>query len=257
MDYSKSSERFISKIVDLNDTVWEGRIQEPQIEDWLKNFRDEKERIHVLYLLSMFMYFGSDQMRAVLKSLFRDLFKYPIIKRLRENNEETMKVDFLNKLFFEELKKTRFLGLGNPSESGPFLLYSFRQENELPKYLFIHEHEILSRNVTTNKEELRYRDVSRYVFIDDFCGTGSQALRYSRNGNIKAIKELNPDIQIYYFSLFSTKMAKEKIIESGEFDKVETVVEFDSVYRCFDKDSRYRENVEDFIDMDYLETVCR
>src|SRR4030042_116265 len=119
MDYSKSSERFISKIVDLNDTVWEGRIQEPQIEDWLKNFRDEKERIHVLYLLSMFMYFGSDQMRAVLKSLFRDLFKYPIIKRLRENNEETMKVDFLNKLFFEELKKTRFLGLGNPSESGP------------------------------------------------------------------------------------------------------------------------------------------
>jgi hypothetical protein len=182
------------KIKTLNETIWENRVPEPLIREWLDNFDGragdrDKERLHALFILSNVIYFGSRQMRELLKALYRDLYRYRIVEFIRRNNGDTVDEAFIGRAFVDELQKTRFLGVGNPSESGCHLLYYFRQENGLPSTQFIHTHQIFRRDTTTGVLTLRFPDVKRYVFIDDFSGSGNQGVEYSRDvvASIKAL----------------------------------------------------------------------
>lgn len=172
-----------TKLKNLSESVWENRARWTEIQDWLNNFQDDlgedpSERMHALYLLSNFMYFGSREMRELLKSLFRDLYQYPILAEIRHRFADTTDTPTIKDAFQEELRRTRFLGVGNPSESGTHLLYYFRQENNLPKTLFINEYEVFDRYGGSGPVSLRSRAITRYVFIDDVCGSGKQA-KYS------------------------------------------------------------------------------
>lgn len=51
-------EELFEKIKVLNITLWEHKIEKTQVTKWLGNFKNDKEKIHALYLLSNFMYFG-------------------------------------------------------------------------------------------------------------------------------------------------------------------------------------------------------
>ena len=137
------------KIKVLNERVWESRANWPAVLRWLENFDGqtaslEEERLHALYLLSQMMYFGAPEIRALLKSMYRDAYRYPIIESLRRAHGDTTDESLIASLFSRELLATRFLGIGNPSESGTHLLYHFRQENNLPKDLFINAHQIFT-----------------------------------------------------------------------------------------------------------------
>ncbi len=79
MTYIEIQENLKSKIKVLNETLWDNRALNPSIEKWLVNFSTEKEKLHALYLLSKFMYFGAVPMRNLLKSLYRDFYRYPLI----------------------------------------------------------------------------------------------------------------------------------------------------------------------------------
>src|SRR6266542_267271 len=171
--YETLKQDLFDKIIVLNETAWENNVERPKIDSWLKNFKNAKERIHALYLLSQFMYFGSRPVRNLLVSLYRDLYKYRKIQRIRKNNADSIDTVLINSIFEKQLKRTRFLGIGNPSESGPHLLYYFRQENRLPKNLFINTHEIFRRNRKGQTVRLKSPNVYHYVFLDDFCGSGS------------------------------------------------------------------------------------
>lgn len=240
----------LNKIKVLNETTWESRSGNKKIESWLSNF-EEDEQIQVLFLLSRFMYFGSIQMRNLLKSLYRDLFKYRIIERIRKENGDTRDLKFINSSFENEQRKTRFLGMGNPSESGPHLLYFFRQENEMSKKLFIHTHEIFSYDGTTLKSNLP--DVKHFVFIDDFCGSGSQAMNYSKV--VRNIKNVNKDAEVSYLMLFATKEGKENVRDNTLFDFVESVFELDKSFKCFESDSRVFDNKPTLIDQKLAEEI--
>lgn len=76
------------KIKTLNELLWNGRIRTPIVNEWLNNFSgdlpDSKEKLHALYLLSCFMYFGDREIRALLKALFYELFKCRIISEIRK-----------------------------------------------------------------------------------------------------------------------------------------------------------------------------
>ncbi len=199
---------FIAKIKTLNETVWEGHATEPAVEEWLDNFAASNppaldERAHALFLLSNFMYFGSRQIRELLKALYRDLYRYPIIEAIRRANDDTMDATLIDRSFKAERESTRFLGVGNPSESGSHLLYYFRQENSLPKNLFIHTHQIFSRP-SGGRVQLRDPAIKRYVFIDDFCGSGEQGTTYARD-LVEDIKQLGRDVYVDYYVLFGTR----------------------------------------------------
>ncbi len=260
MDDNK--ERLISKIKTLSERIWEGHADREQIELWLDNFRDDapgspSERLHALHLLSQFMYFGSPQMRELLRAMYRDIFKYPIVKALRKANNDTTDAAFLSRSFRDELEKTRFLGVGNPSESGCHLLYYFRQENMLPKCLFIHTHEIFARTGDPPALSLREPAVERYVFIDDFCGSGEQGTKYSED-IVKALKQLRPTAKVAYCVLFATRSGLQKVREGTLFDpeSVKAVLELDSTYKCFSDESRYFKGENSCADRSFAKRMC-
>jgi hypothetical protein len=255
-------EKLHAKIKALNETIWESRANNPILGHWLDNFSGEcgekcEERAHALYLLSHFIYFGEKEIRELLRSLYRDLFKYPIIKDIRERNQDTLDISLIEKEFDKELKATRFLGIGNPSESGTHLLYYFRQVNTLPKNLFINGHEIFKRYGDDGNLELRSDSIKRYVFIDDLCSSGSQASRYSRE-LLENLKNLKPDVKVMYYPLFGLQEGLEKV-RNTKFDSVEAVFTFDDSFESFNECSRYFKNVEQcrHIRKEFARQMCR
>jgi hypothetical protein len=161
----------------------------------------------------------------------------------------------IESIFGDEEKNTRFIGVGNPSESGAHLLYFFRQENKLSKKLFAYTDEVLDRSNTT---KLRFPEVKHYVFIDDFCGSGSQA---TSDTNIKAcvdeIRSLSNHCEISYLMLFATSNGVNNVRNSKLYDRVDTVIELDDSYKCFDTNSRIFPQKENFhFEKDFTKEFC-
>ena len=251
----------MAKIKTLNETIWERRATDPTITEWLDNFAPTSptapdERTHALFLLSNFMYFGDREIRGLLKALYRDLYRYPIVETIRRANHHTLDSGVIDPLFTAQLQATRFLGVGNPSESGCHLLYYFRQENNLPKDLFIHTHQIFTRRGGTGSVQLRDTTVSRYIFIDDFCGSGKQGSEYSQD-LVEDIKNLKPDASVAYYVLFATAKGISKVRNETRFDTSRAVYELDSSFKCFSADSRYFRNRLPEIDPAFCERICK
>lgn len=247
-------EEIYAKIKALNEVLWENKVKKNTIDEWLNNFVDENERIHALYLLSQFMYFNSDLIREMLKALYRDLYEYRKLESIRKEKKNTLDFDAIKKEFKVKLKKSRFLAVGNPSESGSHILYYFRQENLLPKNLFINAFEIFKGS--GGGIELRNNDVDHYVFVDDFCGYGSQAIRYSKD-IVKKIKDCNDNVNVDYLVLFSTLDGINRVREKTEYDYADSVFVLDKTFKCFDDESRYFKRAPESIDKDYTKKFCK
>jgi len=254
-------ERLLAKIKSLNETVWEGRATEPAVRDWLEGFDPvvpggDDERLHALYLLSNFVYFGSREVRALLEAMYRDLYKYPIVESIRKANDNTTDAAVIASLFRPELTRTRFLGVGNPAESGCHLLYYFRQENALPRNLFLHTHQVFDRHGGMSPVTLRWPEVTRYVFIDDFCGSGRQGVAYSRD-IVDDLKRLKADLFVAYYVLVATSDGIRVVRDQTAFDSAQCLYELDTSFRCFSDESRFFGNGQEGIEKAAAERTCR
>ena len=258
-------DRLMNKIYAYYQTIWRDKLQQgtDQAEAWLGNFSDidqdiqEKEKINMLYLLSKFMYFGNEELKQLLISLYRDLFKYPIIASIRRTNNDTLDDGIIKREFEKELEASCFLGVGNPSESGVHILYYFRQECMLSKKFFINTSDIFTTDKITEKlpdnttrtflkSEISKKSIRRYIFIDDFCGSGSQATQYLKN-IVENIKFEDPLIEVNYLMLFGTVYGINEVRKLKVFNRVEAVFTIDETFKTFSPESRYFKNTPDKI----------
>jgi len=252
----------LSTIQTLDTYVWQRRVDVPTIEQWLKSFGvdgqfGERGRLHALYLLSRFMYFGEREVRALLRALHRDYYRYPIVAEIRRQAGDTREEGILQAGFDSELSRTRFLGMGNPSESGPHLLYHYRQENELPNKLFISPHEIF--DLTQEAPSLADPTITRYVFIDDFCGSGRQGVRYSRALMPRiadAAQQAHVRPRIEYHVLVGTTRGLRQVKEKAKFDEIACVLELDETFRAFTENSRHFRNPPEGVDRETAHTLA-
>jgi len=233
-----------AKIKTLHSSIWERRADWPQVLDWLDQFEehddpDIDEQLQVLRLLSNFMYFGVNEIRALLRSLFRDTFRPQIAKEVRSKLHPSTTLTTVASMVASEMLHTRFVSLGNPSESSALLLYYFRQENTLPKNLFIHGSDIFDLSTAGSIGGLKVQnaDITRYVFIDDLCGSGQQGKEYS-DRVVKPLKIISPKVKAYYYPVFGLSDGIEHLRKHSAFDEVYPVVELDSTFRAFATDSR-------------------
>ncbi|MCX2896391.1 hypothetical protein [Pseudomonas mandelii] len=248
-------DRLKRKIEVLASQAWDNRLRWPDVQEWLQNFTGkyypvDVERSHALFLLSQVMFFGQDLLREMLKSVYENLYRHPIIAKIRRENNNTLDEGFIEAKFAEELAATRFLGVGNPSESGPHLLYYFRQVNDLPKDLFIDSGDIYSvSRLPGNKITIVQTDpdVKRYVFIDDLLGSGTQISTYLT----KKLEEIGhfPGVESYYFSLFATSKGLGAAKDPKLFGaRASCVYELDESFRCFSENSRTFATIPDELD---------
>jgi hypothetical protein len=210
------------------------------------------ERLHALHLLASVSYFGLREIRVLLRSMFRDLYRYPIVQQLRQDLGNTTDAAEIGRRFDEELQATRFIGMGNPAESGTHLLYYFRQENRLPRSLFVHQHQLLNSAVTDLNADFVPLDLKRVVFIDDLCGSGEQSVAYSRT-LLRDLREIGKrrgrTIEYHYLVLFGVSNGLARAETESDFDRVDAVCELDTTYQTFGADSRVFRRPPDAIEI--------
>lgn len=252
------SEQFIAKLMILSEQLWEGRVKKHDIERWLANFTGkstdiETERAHALALLSHVMYFAERELRELLRALFRDHYKYRVVQHIRSSLGGTTDVHIIHARFDEVLRQTRFLALGNPSESGTHLLYWFRQENRLPRELFVHPYELANTSLADPAAGLADPKIQRLVFVDDFCGSGSQAIRMG-TALLPLLRKLastsGTSLDISYFVLFANSSGIEQVRRDTTFDCVGSVFELDDTYKVFSDHARQFSTPHDGISKD-------
>ena len=240
--------KLMGQIKALSTAAWEGECEGPVVTEWLDQFDGgsgvdvDDERYQMLFLLCNFLYFGTREIRELLRSVYRDLFRGPLIRKLRAANDDTLDESLLGRLFEVELRRTRFLPIGNPSESSAHLLYYFRQENILPREYFISPHEVWG----ASRAELRDPTICRYVFLDDFGGTGDQALEYSRD-IVSPLSAVDDRLEVVYFVLFATTDALVRIRDEGGFKRVDCVFELGEEFRAFSDGSLFYSYTEEGI----------
>ena len=236
------------KIRTLVNHAWDREVTWAQVSAWLDNFNGdfltkEEEKTYGLFALSKFMYFGKRLIREMLRSLYRDHFESPLLQRIRRNLKGSRDVDAIRRIYLQELNATRFIGVGNPSESGAHLLYYFRQVNYLPKDLFSDFsgvfHLAVDRNTGLPTLKPRNPDITRYVFFDDLVGSGTQVSLYLST-QFSEIRKTNPNIDLRHMSLFSTSQGLRKMNEPSMFNGNSICLfELDETYRAFEETSRY------------------
>lgn len=226
----------------LSELVWDGKADYNEVISWidgLKNNIDinEDDVCNLIYALEHFIYFNSMLIDSLLKAMYRDLYQYDIIYETRRMNKNTLDEQFIENSLSAERLKTRFIGVGGAGESGSYLLYLFRTKNSLGSDLFLNASEILKSE--QGPPQLKEPCISRYIFIDDFCGTGDQCEKYLKPITQK-IKEANRGILISYMCLAGTRDGLENVRrEVPSIDKVQTLIELDNSFKIFDQTSRY------------------
>ena len=262
-DRSDVRDALESKIRMLSKFVWEQRVNNRILEDWVLQFDEDSdiekdEQLHALFLLSHFLYFGQDELRFLLKSLYRDLIVAPMLQAIRRQNANTLDLSLIQNEFRRKISNVRFLGVGNPAESGVHLLYYFRQENRLPKNLFINTHEIFNRHISGSNVgvTLRDPDIDRYIFIDDLCGSGDQAEDYSRH-ILDPLRTLSSTATASYFVLFGTSHGLESIRALNRFEAVEAVFELDDTFKSLEAQSRIFQGEEGPFKREDIRSTCK
>ena len=263
IDQREDWDRLRRRILVLNERAWSGTLQWTTVCQWLNNFNGDSgldtatERLHALYLLSQMMYFGSREIRVLLHALYMNFFLIPIIQHARQLHNNSRDPDIIRRQTFTCLEKTRFLGVGNPSESGVHLLYYFRQENGLSKNQFLDSANIFSRSTIdgTTKTTLRFGDVERYIFLDDLCGSGETAEIYSED-LLPRILSVNQSIELHYYAIFATSSGLKRVRDKSLFrDRCGSVFELDESYKCLSSQSRYLTVLPHTIDSDCLKKL--
>ncbi len=228
------------KIKILHETAWHDKWQNQgdQYHSWLDNFKEE-EKIHAMFLLSKFMYFDNETIRELMRRVYEDLFRRPIIYGIRKSKDNTRDANMIETEYKQQLTRTRFLSIGNPSESSAHLLYFFRQENRLERDLFINAHQLYTHE--TGDDGLIAKtvigDIDRIIVLDDFCGSGSQATDFD-NEFVVNLKKEKPAIIVDYYALFAIEKGLKKI-KGLHYNRAEAVFVLDDSYKCFSNDSRF------------------
>ena len=251
----------------LAEQAWDQEVRWPEIEAWAQNFTGQtcataEEQVYALFALSRFTYFGRRLVREMLRSLYRDHFQAPLMQRIRRNLGGVRDIPQIEEIYKRELKATRFVSVGNPSESSAHLLYYFRQVNYLSKNLFCDFAQAFSAEISKGGDGAvvsflpRNRGVSRIVFFDDFVGSGNQIARYLGD-HLPKIRVGTSGIDLRFMSLFATTQGLARLNAHSLFDgRSSTLFELDDTYKAFDANSRCFTSPPEWFEKSKLEALA-
>jgi len=154
-----STEELINRLMLTIQVAWANQLSRQDIQLWLSNFTGaalksaEKERNIAIWLLYNFVYYNESEIKHLCKFM---------LKKYIHNELKLINKDITINEINEIMQKSKFLSIGTTSESGAYILYLFRQENELPISFF---------NDQTNTAN----STANIVFVDDMTLSGDQA----------------------------------------------------------------------------------
>ena len=214
------------------------KLHQKRIEKWLNNFTGDAlkddiasqseaqilEQNLALFLLCNFVYYNENEVKHLAKKMFNN-FAHNIFAAQNKPTVTDNEVD-------ELLDSTLFTYLGDVSESSSYLLYLFRQENDLVK-----------------KHFRERQGIKNIVFLDDFSITGTQARDYivgtqaKKYTDSKIAKYTNGE-KIFVLLMVATDEAI-KMLKSIDNIVVIPCITLDSKSKAFSNDSLIFEGYED------------
>ena len=234
-DNNNLREDLEKKIKVLAEVVWDNKCDWSTITDWLRQFNGSSERpadeeqLYMLHLLSNFIYFGSREVRELLRAVYRDLFQYNVVAEIRRTHNGLGDRTRLARLFAHELRQTRFVPLGTPAESSSRLLYDFRTVNDLPTTLFPNPGDLVA---TAEGLLARKKPVRRVVFLDDLCGSGDQATKHA-GPLIRNWRARGATFHCSYYVLIASHCGLQHVDNLRLFDCVAPVFELNDDFKAF------------------------
>ena len=206
-------------------TAWNiNNLHENGIKNWLNNFTGEAqlspilskdkakqlEQQVALFLLNNFVYYNELEIKHLIKLMFEKYIHYLLI----DNGDTDIEDSDIDQI----IKDSAFSPLGNKSESSSYMLYLFRQINELSKRDFEEKNE--SKNI---------------VFVDDFSITGSQANWYI-NEYFKT-NTYDKSKKYYVLLMVTTQDAIKKIKDNPHIRDVISCIVMNDTSKVFSKKS--------------------
>jgi len=214
-----SEEELFKQIMLTVDTVWRNGLSRNEVDKWLQNFDGmvfpiDYERRLALYLLASFVYYSANEVRHLCRTLFNEFLHWML---LHDDSADSSSIDIQ---IDSSIRNSAFCPLGRPGESGAFILYYFRQENQIPTR-FISDPTKLPAYVKT------------VVFVDDATISGTQAMEYLKSF-------VDNDRRMVLLTLLSTSDAVQLL--DGNRIEVISCIDLDERSRCFsDKANLYRD----------------
>ncbi len=104
--------------------------------------------------------------------------------------------------------------------------------------------------------KIRNPDIDRYVFIDDLCGSGTQASEYSIH-IVQPLKALSDKPKISYLVLFATSKGLQAIRDLNCFDTVSGVFELDETFQALEEKSRIFSGEDGPFDRMKIRATCQ
>lgn len=211
------SEMF-SQIMVTVEASWQNRLSHTQIEQWLSNFKGEVfdvayERQLALWLLCNFVFYNDREVRHLCRTAYREFLHFTLnslpIDESRDWGEAANGV----------LENTRFYHSGRAGESGGYVLYFFRQENNLGV-----------RNFLTQPDKLP-STVDTIVFVDDVVLSGEQAKPYLN----RVTSAYDANKRKILLTFFSTNEA-EQLLQKNDITVI-SCIKLDERCRCFSNES--------------------
>jgi len=211
-------EDLINQIMVTSDYVWRNKISREKLNSWLANFKGEVFSVNyeqelALWLLVNFVFYNENEVRHLCGTLYRE-FIHTKIKLNLENMLVNEKLDQIH-------KEIRFNYLGRSGESGAFLLYYFRKENNLSVNDFV-----------SNLDNLP-SEVNEIVYVDDVTLSAddeSQAFRYLKKDKVSLLEK-----KITILTLIASNTAIKFLKEQGI--NVITCITLHDRDSCFSKES--------------------
>lgn len=201
-------------------SVFKGDVSRSKMENWLNQFKAEHRPI-IKTLVQNFRYYT-----------YQDIFD--LLRQLYEKLTNELEID---------CQTTWFIPTGIVAKSGDAIAYFFRRNNGIPEESFIRINDL---------SEIRVADRPTVVFLDDFIGSGQEAL-YVATESAEPIKSLFPDSRFVFAAIvgFSEGISR---LQEANIVEVCVVEEHDSSTKPFSPDTKIFTNP---IDRENAEVVVR
>ena len=206
-------DELLAEITLANELVWDRRLNQTTINEWLSNFQGDVfetnyERSLALWLLVNFVFYNQHEVDYLCKVVYRDYVHKLITVSSKSTN------DALNEI----LGSTMYVSLGEPSESGAMLMYLFRTANSIGL-----------RDIQPSTRS----DFDNIAFIDDVAlseDQNSQAWSYLQ-GKIKDY----PNKNVHLLTLIASEDAIRFLSEKGV--SVTNAITLKNESKVFDQNS--------------------
>jgi hypothetical protein len=219
-DNFPTEEELLNIIMHTATTAWNNELYEQDIQSWLKNFVGEvynidQERLLGLWLLSHFTYYNKEEVTHLCKVLFGDLLHHVIRDKTLNNAEISSEVE----KFFSE---SNIISPGSTSDSGGFIAYFFRQENDLPMKLF---------NFSVHNVDDKIKNL---LIIDDVTLTAN--MNGQASAFFKKAREIHPTKNFILLTLVANEEAIKFLKEKFDVQVISAII-LDKRDKCFSEHS--------------------